>query len=262
MHRINRILLIAVFCAFSVAALTSTLLLATYLPRTDDDSVKVELPALVGTVYAENDERLPATLYRVVLDYRVDASTEPGTVLSQDPAAGAVRRVISGRVPCIVHITLSTGAATYTLPQLIGKSARETAITLRAAGLTVQTNKVIRNDLSPGQIIAVSPAEGTVMHEGEVVTLTESEVTTHRVVRVPDLVGSDAAAATGALVLRGLKPADPIYQTSAEPRGTVLSQSPLPGTLVISGTRATLTVSIGNRSAADEEMEMEATENH
>ena len=257
MRRTNRALLIAIFCAFSVAALSATYLVAVYLPRTDADSVEVELPPLVGTAYAEDDDRLPRTLYDVVFDYRTDAATAPGTVLLQDPVPGSVRRVIPDRSRCVVRLTISTGAATTTLAHLIGTSARETALQLRAKGLIVRLDKVTRNDLSPGQVVAVSPPEGTVVREGEVVTLTESEVTTRRVLRVPDVLGSPAAAANATLVLRGLRPTEPIYQPSVEPPGTVIAQIPLPGTLVVSGRSATLTLSAGGLSAADEELEME-----
>lgn len=256
MRRTTRTYLTVIFGFFSVICLTATFLLARYLPRTDAQSVTVELPALVGTVYTEDDERLPASLYEVIFDYRSDATSAPGTVLRQDPAPASARRVIPDRSRCTLRLTLSTGAASYTIPPLIGKSAREVALTMQGAGLIVKRKTVTRNDLSPGQIVSVSPAEGTVMHEGEVVTLTESTQTTRRTVRVPDVVGADAATANSTLVLRGLRPAEPRYEYSTDhPAGTVISQTPTAGTLVPSGTTATLTVSKGG--AAEQELEME-----
>ncbi len=256
MRRKARALFTSIFCFFSVTCLAATYLFARYLPRTDKDSVVVEIPALVGTLYTEDDGRLSSALYEVVFDYRSDAASEPGTILLQDPAPSAVRRVIPDRSRCVVHLTLSTGAASYTIPSLIGKSAHEAALAMQGAGLTVKRQSVVRGDLAPGQVVSVSPAEGTVMHEGEVVTLTESTVTTRRVVRVPDVIGSDAATANSTLVLRGLCPDEPRYEYSAEhPAGTVISQMPTAGTLVPSGTKATVTVSRGG--AAEEELEME-----
>jgi serine/threonine-protein kinase len=257
MRRTTRVLCTSIFCFFSVSCLAATYILARYLPRTDKDSVVVELPDLVGTLYAEDDGRLSPSLYEPVFDYRSDAASEPGTVLLQDPAPFAVRRVIPDRSRCTLRLTLSTGAANYTIPPLIGKSAREAAVTLQGAGLIVKRQSVVRNDLSPGQIVSVFPAEGTVVHEGEVVTLTESTVTTRRVVRVPDVIGSDAASANSTLVLRDLRPDEPRHEYSAEhPTGSVISQIPTAGTLVPSGTRATVTVSRGG--AAEQELEMEA----
>lgn len=256
MRRTTRSYLSIIFGFFSVSCLAATYILARYMPRADKDSVEVEIPALVGTVYVENDERLASSLYEVVFDYRSDAASEPGTVLLQDPAPSAVRRVIPDRSRCTLRLTLSTGAASYTIPPLIGKSAHEAALAMQGAGLTVKRRSVVRNDLSPGQVVSVFPAEGTVVHEGEVVTLTESTVTTRRVVRVPDVIGSDAATANSTLVLRGLRPDEPRYEYSAEhPAGSVISQIPTAGTLVPSGTRASVTVSRGG--AAEQELEFE-----
>ena len=237
---------VVLWLSLAVTVLCALYLLATYLPRTDEISVQLEIPALVGTSLAENDERIPEALYEVVYDYRSDASAPAGTVLSQEPAPYAMRRAIPDRARCVLHLTVSTGARSYTLPALIGKSAREAAVSLRAAGLTVNTRTVTRGDLSPGQIVAVSPPEGTLMHEGEVITLTVSEVVTKQTVRVPDVIGLDAVEANRALVLRGLRPTEPTYVPSAEPRGTVISQQPLGDTLVPTGTKATLTLSDGS----------------
>jgi hypothetical protein len=175
-HKLRRALLITIFTLFSILSLLATYLIATYLPYTSGDSMTVTLPTLVGTRLVEDDERLPAEWYEIVYDYRTDAASEPGTVLSQQSAAGATRRVIPGREPCVIRLTLSTGAARYTLPPMIGKSAHEMLLQLRAQGLIVHLRQQIRNDLSPGQVISVDPPEGTTLCEGEAVTLTESQL--------------------------------------------------------------------------------------
>lgn len=255
-HKLRRALLITIFTLFSILSLLATYLIATYLPYTSADSLTVTLPTLVGTRLAENDDRLPAEWYEIVYDYRADAASEPGTVLSQQPAAGAIRRVIPGRAPCVIRLTVSTGASRYTLPPMIGKSAHEMLLQLRAQGLIVHMRQQIRNDLSLGQVIAVDPPEGTTLCEGEVVTLTESQLSTKKTVRVPDVIGTEHALANNALALRGLRPAEASYEYSPDvPSGCVISQRPLPGTLVPSGSSASLVISRGG--AAEEELELE-----
>ena len=258
-HKLRRALLITIFTLFSIGSLLATYLFATYLPYTEGDSLTITVPALTGTKLADNDERLPSELYEVVYDYRTDAESEPGTVLAQQPAAGACRRVFSGRSPCVIRLTLSTGAPQYTLPPMIGKSAREMLLQLRAHGLIVHVQTALRNDLSPGQVIAVDPPEGTTLCEGQVVTLTKSTVTTRKTVRVPDVIGTEYAIANNALVLRGLRPNEPTYEySSTVPSGCVISQRPLAGTLVPSGTPASLVISRGGE--AEQELEMETQE--
>ena len=258
-RRLCRALLIFIFVVFSIGTLTTTYLLATYLPCRDKNSVEITLPALIGEVLVENDTRTPSDLYEIVYDYRADADTAPGTVLAQDPPPACRRRVVPGRAPCTLRLTVSTGAAQYTLPPMIGKSGKEMTLCLRAQGLIVRTDEEVRSDLSPGQIVAVRPPEGTVVHEGEVVTLTISRALTKKTVRVPDVVGSEAALANNALVLRGLKPDTPEYEYSATvPNGCVISQRPLSGTLVPAGSSAHLVISQGG--AQEEEMMMESEE--
>ena len=259
-RRTTRTLLVILFSLVSTLMLLTTYLLAKYMPRTDGLSVELTVPDLRGTRLSDESSSVPdETLYTLVLDYRADASTAPGTVLSQDPPALSVRRAIPGRSPLLLRLTVSTGPRAVTLPSLIGTDAHQTRLMLQSQGLTVRMQSVVRNDLSPGQIVAVSPAEGTTLHEGEVVTLTRSEVTTRRTVRVPNVVGMDAASATSALVLRGLRPEGVTYEFSAEqPSGAVISQRPLSGTLVPAGSRAALVVSRGG--AAEQELELETGE--
>ncbi len=243
----TKILLRLIYFLFCVLTLTATYLIATYLPARPEGTETLTIPSLIGTTLSENDERLPPDRYTLIFDYRTDAATAPGTVLLQEPSGGASRRVIPTHSPCTLRLTLSTGPATLSVPPLIGRSAKEAAVTLRAAGLIVRTQSTLRNDLSPGQILSVDPPEGTVMQEGQVITLTVSEVSTRRVVRVPDVRGLERTLANSTLILRGLVPNDPTFAYSdTVPNGAVISQYPLPGTLVPSGTQATLTLSRGN----------------
>ena len=260
MTKTRRALLITLYGLLSAIALLATYLLATYLPRQDGESLTVTVPSLVGSVYAADDGRLPSEWYDVTFDYRADAQSEAGTVLLQYPPALSERRVIPSRSRCALRLTLSTGAAQFTIPSLVGASAREAEVLLRSHGLIVRTVSRTRSDLSSGQVIASEPAEGTVVREGEVVTLTVSEAKTTRTVRVPDVVGQTLAQANGALALRGLRPREVTYERSSAPAGTVISQRPLSGTLVPTGTEAALTVSEGGASEAEQEMSMEEQE--
>ena len=255
-RRLCRRLLIFLFVIFSLGTLLFVYLLATYLPRRNEQALEITLPDLVGTVLSENDERLPASHYETIYDYRPDASCEAGTVLSQSPAPGARRRVIPGHAPCVLRLVVSTGAAQYVLPAVTGKSEQEVASRLRSWKVQIRTVTAVRNDLSPGQVIGMDPPEGSTVREGEAVTLTISTVTTHRVVRVPDVSGTEQALANNALILRGLKPDAPEHEYSATvPPGCVISQRPLSGTLVPAGSHAHLVISLGG--AQEEEMRME-----
>jgi beta-lactam-binding protein with PASTA domain len=245
-HTLRRRLLITLFVLLSIGALTCTYLTATYLPQKAPDSLEITLPSLVGQDLNDSQALLPDGYYDIVYEYRPDAKASPGTVLSQSPAAGSLRRTVPGRSPCPLRLVVSTGPKTYTLPALIGENAKQTAVQLRGQGLVVRIRRVIRNDLSPGQIVAMDPPKGTTLQQGQVVTLTESGVLTAKTVRVPDVVGTELALANNTLVLRGLRPDEPEYAYSDDiPPGCVISQRPLSGTMVVTGSSAHLVISQG-----------------
>lgn len=69
----------------------------------------VEVPELRGTNIRETvpDE----SLFRLEATYRYDSGSEAGTVLSQSPAAGMLRRVERGRHPCVIQVSVSLGSS-------------------------------------------------------------------------------------------------------------------------------------------------------
>lgn len=245
-HTLRRVLLRFLFVLLSIGALTATYLFTTYLAGADAASEEISIPSLIGQTLSENDPLFSDGRFEIVCDYRTDTATAPGTVLHQSPAGGSCRRIIPGQAPCVLRLTVSTGPARYTLPSLIGKDAKETALLLQSHGLIVQRKSVLRNDLSSGQVVAIDPPEGTTLQEGEVVTLTESRVLTVKTIRVPNVVGTEMALANNALVLRGLCPDEPEFAYSDElPPGCVISQRPLAGTTVVTGSSAHLVISQG-----------------
>lgn len=240
---------------WSIAGLSAAILVligylwVRFLPFADRNSQQLTVPELEGSVLADGDERIDASLFDVTYVYRQDDATPPGTVLRQSPAPGARRRVIPGKARCALRLTVSTGADSLTLPDLTGTNARETTLMLRSHGLRVQTESVTRPDLSDGQVVETSPAAGITVHAGETVTLKVSHPLTVRTVKVPDTVGMQLPYANAAMVLRGLRPGGAESCASPLPAGTVISQRPLAGTLVPAGTVATLIISDGSAPA-------------
>lgn len=236
-----------------ISALLGVWLMATFLPPMPEGTEDVTVPQLLGEVYVGVDERLSADIYDVTVDYRTDGAAEKGTVLAQSPSAGAIRRVVPGKRRCALHLTLSAGEARVTLPDVIGQSAATAALQLQEKGLIVTREKRRSTQYSPGQVIEMRPAPGSLVRPGEAVTLVESTVATVRTLTVPDVVGLDAATAAARLRGAGLIPDATLYAPSAQPEGTVISQYPLSGTLVTAGMRATLTLSDGTLAPPPQE---------
>lgn len=218
----------------------------TYLPRADGAVIEVTLPDLVGQPCEAVLPTLREDWYDVAVEYRADEDSLPGTVLSQLPGAGDTRRIRPGDSRCHLTLTVSTGRASYTLPDLTGYEVREAADLLRRAGLSTVRREVTRTDLTPGQVVETRPPAGSILHPGESVTLWESRTPPVRTVTVPDVTGKEASAANLQLLLLGLKPAGTVSAASDRPAGTVLSQRPLAGATVTAGSPVYLTVSDGS----------------
>ena len=99
-------------------------------------------------------------------------STEPrGTVLAQDPAAGAQAPIGSG-----VALTLSQGPATATVavPNLVGMQQNVADEMLTALGLT-GSSSTAASSAPKGEVIAQTPAAGTSVASGASVTMVNSD---------------------------------------------------------------------------------------
>ena len=244
-NRYGRAMLCIGTVSLTLSALLGLWLLFTFLPPTPKGTQDVTVPSLIGELYEAHDARLPAELFDLTVEYRTDAVAPTGTILSQSPGGGAVRRIVPGKRRCALHLTVSAGEPTLTLPDLIGRNAETAALQLQQMGLSVLRQKQASTRVAPGQILLTEPLAGTTLHPGDTVTLIESTTKTMRTLRVPSVVGLDEQAALAALQRAGLTPTASLYAPSAEPRGTVISQYPLSDTLVTAGLGATLTLSDG-----------------
>jgi beta-lactam-binding protein with PASTA domain/tRNA A-37 threonylcarbamoyl transferase component Bud32 len=162
-----------------------------------------------------------------------ESAVQPGLVIEQKPAAGAV---VDQDTP--VDLVLSRGPGVRSVPDVAGLTQDEATRQLQAMQLQVATSFV--DDLSEpaGSVSGTSPAAGTSVPTGSTVTLQIVSSTT----TVPDLVNQGESSATRALSELGLTPQ--VTQRAAPGRtpNTVLDQSPAAGTRISRGGRVTLVV--------------------
>jgi hypothetical protein len=144
------------------------------------------------------------------------------------------------------HVTVPVTAQTVTLPNVVGKTQAAASSALTSAGLTVGTiTKAYSSTVASGNVISQSPASGTSVASGSAVNLTASKGTQPVAMKtVPNVVGKTQAAASSALTSVGLT-VGTITQaySSTVASGNVISQSPVSGTSVASGSAVSLKVS-------------------
>ncbi|GJL78480.1 MAG: hypothetical protein NPINA01_14690 [Nitrospinaceae bacterium] len=178
---------------------------------------------VVGTVTTQGSPTVPA-----------------GDVISQNPIGGT--SVDPGSV---VDLVVSSGPTPVNVPNVVGlaQAAAETAIV--NAGLVVGTVTQQSSATVPaGDVISQNPIGGTSVAPGSAVDLVVS--TGPVPVNVPDVVGLAQAAAESAIVNAGLVVGTVTQQSSdTVPAGDVISQNPIGGTSVPSGSAVDLVVSSG-----------------
>jgi eukaryotic-like serine/threonine-protein kinase len=142
-------------------------------------------------------------------------------------------------------LTISRGADTVQVPALTGLTLAEALNKLQAAGLKGTAQRVV-SDKPAGQVVAQEPGGGRELKRGSAVVLTISKE--KQQVAVPDVVGQSESAATMALEEAGLK-ARVLEVPSAEPKGTVVAQSPRAAEKAPRGSAVQINVSKGGTTA-------------
>ncbi|HEY2549696.1 MAG TPA: PASTA domain-containing protein [Streptosporangiaceae bacterium] len=159
-----------------------------------------------------------------------------GSVISTSPASGA--RLKDGST---VTLILSLGPVKVTMPPVTGMALSSAEATLHQAGLT--PGRIIQatsTTIPAGTVISTSPTAGSSWPQDKPVTLTVSAGQP-----LPDFKGqtvdqANATAASGGYTINPVQ-----ARRSTQPQGTIIRQSPRPGTAISQGEVVTVYFSPG-----------------
>jgi serine/threonine-protein kinase len=184
------------------------------------------------------------------LEYLRHPTADSGTVVGQAPLPGQL-----ARPGAAARLTVSLGPERRTIPSVTGLRADRALDVLVSTGLQVRVDSV--EDGRPrGQIVAVSPAEGTAISlPGDVrVTVSLGPAT----VTMPELLGLAVEAARDSLGMLGLQLAEveEIFQFGRN-QGRVVGQEPPAGAELDRGAEVRLVV---GRRGGDEAPPVHAPE--
>ena len=159
-----------------------------------------------------------------------DEETPAGTVMTQEPVAGAYVR--SGRH---VNLIVSDGPAVRQVPDLTGKTARLASMELTHAGLNLGITMTVPSSLQrPGEIIGTRPARGERPEPGGAIDLLVSSGPPRGLFLMPDLRGVSIDEAARRLSAAG------IHVDGGQSGGQVVHQQPQPGSPIAWGDVASL----------------------
>jgi serine/threonine-protein kinase len=198
---------------------------------------RVEVPnVLTYTEQQARDQHTARNLQVEVKTQNGDEETK-GTIIAQDPVANTEVDVGS-----TVVITLNAGPQTGTIPEgLVGQDVKDVEATLEDLKFTnVQRSKAKSEDpdTRPGEVISLSPREGTTVPLDSKITIRYATGKSE----VPDFDGLSRAAAIREARDAGF--GEPVFseRESSQPAGTVIGQNPDAGATVDRDTTIRLTL--------------------
>src|SRR4051812_13653868 len=196
---------------------------------------KVLVPSVVNLPADQARQELGAAGFKVTQDLVPSTSIQEGLAVRTSPKESTL-----APRGARVRLFVSSGPPLVAVPNVVGQQKSDARAELQAAGFAVSAQEVA-SDAPKGQVVGQDPGGGASVKKGSSVSITVSRGPEK--VRVPDVVGHDRGAATGALHGAGLQ-VNVVRKKSSEKEGTVLSQSPSGGSHVIKGTTVTIVVAI------------------
>jgi len=168
---------------------------------------------------------------------RPDPKIAAGRVIAQEPPAGSV-----ARRQRTMHVWLSAGQRSTTVPQLVGETERTAQLRVAQDGLTLNAVSEIRSpDLPSDVVVAQTPAAKSTSGQ---VSLLVNRGTRGDTYVMPDLIGVNGDRAADLLRNRGFRVA--IVGSSPYPgvaAGVVIRQSPQAGFQIGPGEPVSIEVS-------------------
>jgi eukaryotic-like serine/threonine-protein kinase len=197
----------------------------------------VEVPSVLG--YNEQQARDQLTANNLQVEVKKESGDEEskGTITAQDPVGGT--EVAEGTT---VTITLNEGPKTGTIPDgLVGQNVDEVEKALDDLKFTNVNTVAAKSedpDTQPGQVISISPKEGSTVPLDSKITVRYATGKSE----VPNFEGLTRGAAIREARDAGFGEPQFSERESSKPAGTVIAQSPDPGASVDRDTRIQLTL--------------------
>ncbi len=196
-----------------------------------------KVPDVSGMTLARATQTIEdAGLKRGALSYDSGSQLPSGTVVSQEPEAGA-------SLPSGSSVLLKlSGVEPAVAPALAGLNATEVADALGAAGLRAEITESYNATIPAGTVISQSVAPGSNTESGSGVKVIISKGPAP--VGVPSVVGMTEEEASATLSAAGFK-MKATEASSAATEGTIFAQSPVANGSAAKGSTVAVSVSLG-----------------
>ncbi len=199
----------------------------------------VKVPDVTGSQLSSAQAQLQGAGF--ALQVLQQTSNQPvGQVLTESPAGNTFAAPGS-----TVYLAVSSGPQAVTVPDVIGEDQTTAISNLHGAGFTVNPVPVVDTTDPAGQVISQTPTGNTSAPFGSSVSVQIATGPTP--VKIPDVTGSQLSSAQAQLQGAGFA-LQVLQQTSNQPVGQVLTESPAGNTFAAPGSTVYLAVSSGPQS--------------
>ena len=244
----NRIAIIAIVVCAVLAIVSIGIFLVLWLGSGTPEVNIVEVPKLVGQSYYDLPDYPDVEIK--LLDEVFDEQTEAGTILSQDPAAGA--EVEPGRT---IFVTVSLGAEPKTGVMSDLRDYPQAFAEAHLDKMNMDLQKVIveeySDDVEEGKVIRTDPVANTPLQEGQQVILYISKGMEIKTGYMPNVLDYTQSEAINILDRQNLKldiKVEEVFDKEIV-EGNVVKTDPEKGEPLKTGQTVTLYVSKGPEKA-------------
>lgn len=201
----------------------------------------------VGESYNEEtiDTIFDPSIYKIVIEKVYTEDYPLGTIISQDPEAGAKRKVLKDKQFCTVTLTVSMGAETLQVPDYTIMDYRAVELAAEKLGFKCTLVPIGNDYIDVGFVVRTEPAAKTVVNYGSTLTIYYSTGPTLSRINVPVLTGLTPKAAY-ARMNGNFKVGNVTYAYSdTVAKGLIISQSIASGEKALKGTTIDFVISEG-----------------
>ncbi|MGN1410198.1 MAG: protein kinase [Eubacteriales bacterium] len=199
-----------------------------FINGTSNNYIEIPVETFADGYYSEDladwfEKSERYTLADVIYEY--SGTIEKGKIISQEPKANEIRKILPGKQKCEVTLTVSLGEKTITLKDYTAIDYRTVDAELRKEGLRVTIEYITSDVYEIGHVIRTEPAAGTVAAEGDSVVIYVSQGVDTVKTMVPNFVGLSEAQALIKLMENDLSVGKVTYVKSTSTAGSVVEQS-------------------------------------
>ncbi|SHO49976.1 Stk1 family PASTA domain-containing Ser/Thr kinase [Anaerocolumna xylanovorans] len=210
---------------------------------TEEEVQTVIMPSVVGYSLTDAEKMLAEKSedLQIIKTEKASDTDAKGIVMEQYPAKGA--EIDSDGE---VRLVVSLGPDSFELPDVYNHPQKEAETTLTDKGLKVKFNSEYNDTVAEGSVISTEPIRGSLVKEGDTITVLLSKGPEDTTVLVPDVRNLSKADAVAKLKEKGLAAGNITKDYSdTYAKGKVMNQGPTGGSEVTKGSAVDLVLSLG-----------------